>query len=56
MLPFALGARVVILPCGLREVERTYVVPFARANCQDDYRTAWAFFESEETVTSSSAH
>lgn len=33
------------LPGGPREVERTYTAPFARANREDDYRTAWAFFE-----------
>ena len=33
------------LPGGPREVERTYVAPFARANREDDYRIAWAFFE-----------
>jgi len=35
------------LPGGPREVERTYVAPFARANREDDYRQAWAFFEAE---------
>lgn len=41
------------LPGGPRTVERTYVAPFARANREDDYRIAWAFFEaknSEETT------
>jgi len=33
------------LPGGPRTVERTYIAPFARANREDDYRTAWAFFE-----------
>lgn len=33
------------LPGGPREVERTYTAPFARANREDDYRVAWAFFE-----------
>jgi hypothetical protein len=32
------------LPGGPRSVERTYVAPFARANREDDYRAAWAFF------------
>lgn len=32
------------LPGGPRTVERTYVAPFARANREDDYRIAWAFF------------
>lgn len=36
------------LPGGPREVERSYVAPFARANREDDYRTAWAFFEAEQ--------
>lgn len=36
------------LPGGPREVERTYVAPFARANREDDYRKAWAFFEAEK--------
>mgnify|MGYP001017718933 CR=1 FL=1 len=35
------------LPGGPREVERTYTAPFARANREEDYRVAWAFFESE---------
>jgi hypothetical protein len=34
------------LPGGPRTVERTYTAPFARANREDDYRTAWAFFQS----------
>lgn len=33
------------LPGGPRNVERRYVAPFARANREEDYRTAWAFFE-----------
>lgn len=36
------------LPGGPREVERTYVAPFARANREDDYRIAWAFFEAQK--------
>lgn len=38
------------LPGGSRIVERTYVAPFARANREDDYRIAWAFFEKDCTV------
>ncbi len=34
------------LPGGPRTVERRYVAPFARANREDDYRMAWAFFEA----------
>jgi hypothetical protein len=34
------------LPGGSRIVERTYAAPFARANREDDYRTAWAAFAS----------
>ena len=34
------------LPGGPRAVERTYTAPFARANREEDYRVAWAFFES----------
>ncbi|WP_425259799.1 class I SAM-dependent DNA methyltransferase [Rubrivivax sp. RP6-9] len=33
------------LPGGPRTVERRYVAPFARADREADYRTAWAFFE-----------
>jgi hypothetical protein len=33
------------LPGGPRQVTRTFIAPFARANREDDYRTAWAFFE-----------
>lgn len=32
------------LPGGPRTVERTYTAPFARANREEDYRVAWAFF------------
>ncbi len=32
------------LPGGPRTVERRYEAPFARANREEDYRTAWAFF------------
>jgi hypothetical protein len=35
------------LPGGPRTVERRYVAPFARANREEDYRIAWAFFESQ---------
>jgi hypothetical protein len=35
------------LPGGPRIVERRYKAPFARANREEDYRIAWAFFESE---------
>lgn len=38
------------LPGGPREVERTYTAPFARANREDDYRIAWAFFESQSNA------
>ncbi len=34
------------LPGGPRTVQRRYVAPFARANREDDYRTAWPFFEA----------
>ena len=34
------------LPGGPREVQRHYTAPFARASREDDYRVAWAFFES----------
>ena len=34
------------LPGGPREVQRTYTAPFTRASREDDYRVAWAFFES----------
>lgn len=34
------------LPGGPRTVERRYVAPFARANREEDYRTAWKFFET----------
>ena len=32
------------LPGGPRTVERTYTAPFARANREEGYRIAWAFF------------
>jgi hypothetical protein len=34
------------LPGGPRQVTRTFKAPFARASREDDYRTAWAFFEA----------
>jgi len=34
------------LPGGPRKIERRYVAPFARADREEDYRIAWAFFES----------
>jgi len=33
------------LPGGPRQVTRTFKAPFERASREDDYRTAWAFFE-----------
>lgn len=35
------------LPGGPRTVERNYTAPFARANREEDYRIAWAFFSEE---------
>ncbi len=35
------------LPGGPRTVERTYIAPFARANREEDYRIAWAFFDGQ---------
>lgn len=35
------------LPGGPRTVERSYTAPFARANREEDYRIAWAFFENK---------
>jgi hypothetical protein len=35
------------LPGGPRTVERRYVAPFARANREEDYRIAWAFFDAQ---------
>lgn len=40
------------LPGGPREVEKTYVAPFTRANREDDYRIAWAFFEAQRAERS----
>jgi len=36
------------LPGGPRQITRTFKAPFARANREDDYRTAWAFFAGNE--------
>lgn len=36
------------LPGGPREIERKYVAPFVRANREDDYRMAWAFFSETQ--------
>ena len=35
------------LPGGPRQVTRTFLAPFARANREEDYRIAWAFFENK---------
>ena len=37
------------LPGGPRVVERRYEAPFARANREEDYRIAWAFFSQNES-------
>jgi hypothetical protein len=36
------------LPGGPRTAERRYVAPFARASREEDYRIAWAAFETEK--------
>jgi hypothetical protein len=36
------------LPGGPRQVTRTFVAPFARADREEDYRIAWAFFETKD--------
>jgi hypothetical protein len=36
------------LPTGPFMQERRYTAPFARANREDDYRIAWAFFEQNK--------
>jgi hypothetical protein len=38
------------LPGGPRTAERTYTAPFVRTNREDDYRTAWAFFQSTSLI------
>jgi hypothetical protein len=38
------------MPTGPYLKERRWVAPFARASREDDYRTAWAFFETQATV------
>ena len=40
------------LPGGPRTVERRYTAPFALANREEDYKIAWAFFESRRAATS----
>jgi hypothetical protein len=35
------------LPGGPRQVTRTFIAPFARANREDDYRIAWDFFSKQ---------
>lgn len=35
------------LPGGSREVHKTYVAPFIRANREEDYKLAWAYFLTE---------
>ncbi len=39
------------LPGGPRKVERRYTAPFALANREEDYKIAWAFFESRRSAT-----
>lgn len=39
-------------PGGPRTVERSYIAPFARANREEDYRVAWAFFENQSSIPS----
>jgi hypothetical protein len=38
------------LPTGPYRKERRWVAPFARASREDDYRTAWAFFEAQSAA------
>jgi len=38
------------LPNGPHQKTRRYVAPFALANREEDYRTAWAFFETQNAV------
>jgi hypothetical protein len=38
------------LPTGPYRKERRWVAPFARASREDDYRTAWAFFEAQAAM------
>ena len=42
------------LPTGPYRKERRWVAPFARASREDDYRTAWAFFETQAAVPTTS--
>jgi hypothetical protein len=39
------------LPGGPRIVERHYTAPFARADREDDYRVAWATFQSASATS-----
>ena len=39
------------LPNGPHQKTRRYTAPFALANREDDYRTAWAFFTQDEATT-----
>ncbi|CAI06259.1 hypothetical protein ebA264 [Aromatoleum aromaticum EbN1] len=38
------------LPSGKYIKERRWTAPFSRANREEDYRIAWAFFEQEQTA------
>jgi hypothetical protein len=40
------GSVGIVVPGGPTLRTRTWVAPFALANREDDYRTAWAFFEN----------
>jgi hypothetical protein len=42
------------LPTGPYLKERRWVAPFARASREDDYRIAWAFFEAQAAVQTTS--
>ena len=39
------------LPTGKYLKERRWTAPFARANREDDYRIAWAFFAASKEET-----
>ncbi|WPU55898.1 hypothetical protein SQW19_16460 [Stenotrophomonas acidaminiphila] len=43
------------LPNGPHQKTRRYTAPFALANREDDYRTAWAFFESDTAETNATS-
>jgi hypothetical protein len=44
------------LPAGPYRKERRWVAPFTHASREDDYRIAWAFFETQAAIQTIANH